>query len=228
MIRISHFQQRTSDIARDHAMPQATREIDAKGRTIRELLGGRKYSIDYYQREYKWQQKQVSELLEDLAGKFLESYEEGHERNAVAEYGHYFLGSVIISDKDGRKFIIDGQQRLTTLTLLLIHLHHRLQDPAQKGQIADLIFSQKYGKRSFNLDIPERVTCMEALYAGQGFPDADPPESVANILSRYSNIEELFPEKLADGMDRSPHCLRPLWATVVRSIISNQSEERPR
>ncbi|HLH76784.1 MAG TPA: DUF262 domain-containing protein, partial [Candidatus Binataceae bacterium] len=177
-------------------MSQATREIDAKGRTIRELLGGRKYSIDYYQREYKWQQKQVSELLEDLAGKFLESYEEGHERSAVAEYGHYFLGSVIISDKDGRKFIIDGQQRLTTLTLLLIHLHHRLQDPAQKGQIADLIFSQKYGKRSFNLDIPERVTCMEALYAGQGFPDADPPESVANILGRYSNIEELFPEKL--------------------------------
>ena len=30
------------------------REIDGKGRTIRELLAGRKYSIDYYQREYKW------------------------------------------------------------------------------------------------------------------------------------------------------------------------------
>ena len=30
------------------------REIDGKGHTIRELLAGRKYSIDYYQREYKW------------------------------------------------------------------------------------------------------------------------------------------------------------------------------
>ena len=32
-----------------------SREIDGKGRTIRDLLAGRKYSIDYYQREYKWQ-----------------------------------------------------------------------------------------------------------------------------------------------------------------------------
>ena len=31
------------------------REVDGDGRTVRELLGGRKYSIDYYQREYKWQ-----------------------------------------------------------------------------------------------------------------------------------------------------------------------------
>jgi hypothetical protein len=175
---------------------QASREIDGKGRTIRELLSGRKYSIDYYQREYKWQQKQVAELVDDLADKFLESHEEGNERSTVAEYGHYFLGSVIISDKDGHKFIIDGQQRLTTLTLL-IFLHHHLQDGEQKGQVADLVFSQKYGKRSFNLDIDERVACMEALYRGEPFSDPDPPESVANILARYADLEDRFPEELS-------------------------------
>jgi uncharacterized protein with ParB-like and HNH nuclease domain len=116
-----------------------SRAIDGKGRTIRELLAGHKYSIDYYQREYKWHQKQVAELIDDLADKFLESHEEGNERSAVADYGHYFLGSVIISDKDGQKFIIDGQQRLTTLTLILIFLHHHLHDAEQKGQIADLL-----------------------------------------------------------------------------------------
>ncbi|HEY3566879.1 MAG TPA: DUF262 domain-containing protein [Thermoanaerobaculia bacterium] len=174
---------------------RSSREIEGKGRTIRELLAGRKYSIDYYQREYKWQKKQVTELLEDLADKFLESHEEGAERSAVAEYGHYFLGSIIISDKDGQKFIIDGQQRLTTLTLLLIFLHHELRDE-QKGQIADLIFSQKYGKRSFNLDVPERTPCMEALYKGEELTDSEVPESITNILGRYSDIEELFPEEL--------------------------------
>lgn len=177
--------------------PRPSREIDGKGRTVRELLAGRKYSIDYYQREYKWQQKQVAELLDDLAAKFLESHEEGNERSAVAEYGHYFLGSIIVSDKDGQKFIIDGQQRLTTLTLLLIFLHHRLVDAEQKGQIADLIFSQKFGKRSFNLDIPERAICMEALYKGEEFQDSDAPESIGNILARFADLADLFPEELA-------------------------------
>ena len=150
------------------------REIDGKGKTVRELLAGRKYSIDYYQREYKWQTKQVAELIDDLSAKFLESYEPGHERSAVAEYGHYFLGSIIVSDKDGEKFIIDGQQRLTTLTLLLIYLQHQLQDTEQRGQLAELIFSQKFGKRSFNLDIPERTVCMDALYSGKEFVSNDP------------------------------------------------------
>src|SRR5215813_8928686 len=114
--------------SREIRMNITSREIDGKGRTVRELLAGRKYSIDYYQREYKWQQKQVKELLEDLAEKFLDSHDGCHERSAVADYGHYFLGSIIISDKDGEKFIIDGQQRLTTLTLLLIFLHYQLTD----------------------------------------------------------------------------------------------------
>ncbi len=91
---------------------------------------------------------------------------------------------------------VRGQQRLTTLTLLLIHLHRLLKDPEQKGQIADLIFSQKYGKRSFNLDVPERTDCMEALYNGQSFDDNDQPESVHYILGRYADIKEQFPEAL--------------------------------
>jgi len=183
--------------------PRPSRDIDAKSRTVRELLAGRKYSIDYYQREYNWQRKQVAELINDLAAKFLESHdsheshEKSNERSAVAEYGHYFLGSIIVSDKDGQKFIVDGQQRLTTLTLLLIFLHHKLEDPEQKGLVADLIFSQKYGKRSFNLDIPERAKCMEALYKGENFDDADASGSVANILARYADLHDLFPEELA-------------------------------
>jgi Protein of unknown function DUF262 len=177
-----------------------SREIDGKGRTVRELLANRKCSIDYYQREYKWQHKQVSELIEDLAAKFPESYEEGDERSAVGDYDHYFLGSVIISDKDGQKFIIDGQQRLTTLTLLLIYLHHRLEDPEQKGQIADLIFAQRFGKRSFNLDVPERASCMETIYKGEEFAPTDMSESVANVLARYTDIEDLFPDEIKGGV----------------------------
>lgn len=175
---------------------RASRDIDGKARTVRELLAGRKYSIDYYQREYKWQRKQVAELIEDLADKFLECHEAGNERSAVAEYKHYFLGSIIVSDREGQKLIIDGQQRLTTLTLLLIFLHHRLDDAEQRAQVADMIFSQKYGKRSFNLDIPERAACMDALYKGVEFTEPNLPESIDNILARYADFEDLVPEDI--------------------------------
>lgn len=173
------------------------REIRGDAKNIRTLLANAKYAIDYYQREYRWQTKHVTELIDDLAAKFLESYEEGHDRTAVERYGHYFLGSIIISDKDGQKFIIDGQQRLTSVTLLLMHLYRTLEDAEHKGQLAELIFSQKFGKKSFNLDVSERNACMEALYSGEPFDATDQPESVRNMLGRYADIEEHFPEELS-------------------------------
>jgi Protein of unknown function DUF262/Protein of unknown function (DUF1524) len=172
------------------------KEIRGDAKNIRALLSGTKYAIDYYQREYRWQTKQITELLDDLADKFRESYEPEHERSQVESYGHYFLGSIIISDRDGQKFIIDGQQRLTSLTLLLIYLHRHLKDPEQQSQLAELIFSQKFGKKSFNLNVDERTPCMDALYSSRPFDESDQPESVVNILGRYNDIEEQFPEDL--------------------------------
>lgn len=172
------------------------KEIRGLAKNIRALLGGSKFAIDYYQREYRWETKQVAELVTDLSEKFLESHEAGNERNAVEQYGHYFLGSIIISDKDGHKFIIDGQQRLTSLTLILIHLYRRLGDEDQRKEIANLIFSYKVGKRSFNVDVPERTACMEALFTEEPFEENGQPESVVNIVNRFQDIEEAFPEQL--------------------------------
>ena len=172
------------------------KEIRGEAKNVRSLLSAEKYAIDYYQREYRWETKHIAELIEDLTGKFLESYDPAHERGEVEKYGHYFLGSIIISDRDGRKFIIDGQQRLTSLTLLLIFLHRNLKEAEQQGQIAELIFSMKFGKRSFNLDVPERTACMEALYAGQPPDENGQPESIVNILGRFHDIGDEFPEDL--------------------------------
>jgi uncharacterized protein with ParB-like and HNH nuclease domain len=59
------------------------REILGKAKTVRELLKGVKYSIDYYQREYKWQEKQIRELVDDLSDKFQEEYLPSHPRTKV-------------------------------------------------------------------------------------------------------------------------------------------------
>lgn len=177
------------------AEAQVSKAIDGKGKTIRELLANRKYSIDYYQREYKWEAKQLEELIDDLCDKFFESYDPTHERAKVKDYGHYFLGSIIISAKGTEKFVIDGQQRLTTITLLLIYLRNLAQEE-QKGLVADLIFSVSYGQRNFNLDVPDRTACMESLYLGTQYQSPDDNESVSNILARYSEIDDVFPLEL--------------------------------
>ena len=173
------------------------REIRGNAKSIQNLLSGARFAIDYYQREYRWETKQVAELIEDLAEKFLESHDPDHVRSAVENYGHYFLGSIIISDKDGQKFIIDGQQRITSVTLLLIFLYHQLEDNHQKSQLANLIFSLKYGRRSFNLEVPERAACMDALFTGESFAEHEQPESVVNIRARFQDIKEQFPDDLA-------------------------------
>ena len=176
-------------------------DIDGKGRTLGELFFNRRYAIDTYQREYKWQTKQLVELIDDLSGKFLEYYEPGHDRDAVAKYGHYFLGSIILSQKKGQSYIIDGQQRLTTLTLLLIHLHHRQRDLPEEGRVPvnHLILSTTYGKKSFNIDVFERTPCLDALYSGNPYnPTSKDPEAVRNMVARYKEIQENFPLDISD------------------------------
>lgn len=173
--------------------------IDGKAKSIRDLLSGKRYAIDYYQREYRWQPKQARELVEDLTDKFLLDYKLGDERDVVQNYGHYFLGSVIVSRKNNQSFIIDGQQRLTTLTLLLIYLHNRQGQRPDGVKLNDLIFSERYGKKSFNIDVDERTPVMEALFNQQPFDSTDKPEAVRNIAGRYRDIEEGFPAEIDDN-----------------------------
>lgn len=159
-------------------------------KSIRELFTGVKYSIHYYQREYQWQRKQIEELIEDLTGEFLEYYSETHERNEVEKYGHYFMGSVVLTEDENA--IIDGQQRLTSLSLVLLFITKHLQDTNDKAEVLNLIYSQKYGKTTFNINVEERTECLEAIINDVIFEPEGHPESVQNIWHRYNDIIELM------------------------------------
>lgn len=199
------------------------REILGKAKTVRELLKGVKYSIDYYQREYKWHEKQIRELVDDLSDKFLEEYQPGHARAKVDDYPHYFLGSIIISKKESVGYIVDGQQRLTSLTLLLVLLRNLQKDRNDKVNVDELIFSEKYAQRSFNLHVDERTPAMEALYEGQPFDVTDRPESVQNLVQRYRDLETLFPEDLCG--DALPYFVDWLLENVHLVEITAYSDD---
>lgn len=178
------------------SISQSINKTDGRPKTVRELLSDAKYGIDYYQREYKWETKHIISILEDLEQKFLNSYDPSHQREEVKFYAHYFLGSIIVGQKNKQNFIIDGQQRLTTLTLLLIHLNNLQRTRPEKVDVDRLIFSERYGRRSFNIEVEEREQCIEALYNGQPFDSTGRPQSIQNIVGRYGDIVEEFSESL--------------------------------
>lgn len=173
--------------------------IDGQARTVRELLDGKKYAIDFYQREYVWQERQVRELVDDLTGKFLDSYELDHTRPDVEFYGHYFLGCIVITHKRRQRFIVDGQQRLTTLTLLLIHMHRLQKDRDERVEVQNLVYSERYGRKSFNLDISDRAVVMQRLMEGASIDLDNTSESVRNLATRFANIADHLPEEVTGG-----------------------------
>ncbi|MBF2057775.1 MAG: DUF262 domain-containing protein [Cyanobacterium sp. T60_A2020_053] len=80
------------------------------------------FTIPSYQRPYAWTKDQVLELIDDLCDAFPYPLESNHP--------DYFFGSIILIKEDGKPNaeVIDGQQRLTTLTLLLSVFRHLLPE----------------------------------------------------------------------------------------------------
>ena len=124
-------------------------KIDGSPKSLKQLLLNTKYSIHYYQREYMWQQKQIEELIDDLTSEFLIYYNKGDDRLSVINYGAYFMGSIVLAGRENA--IIDGQQRFTSLTLLLMYLHNRLKVINEPYSVIDqMIYSESFGKKGNN------------------------------------------------------------------------------
>jgi uncharacterized protein with ParB-like and HNH nuclease domain len=175
-------------------------KIDADDVTLSSILDKQKFTIDYFQREYRWGRKHIEQLMDDLTSTFLSYYDVAHERVEVENYNSYYMGPVVMSSKDGKLSIIDGQQRLTSLTLLLIFLNNRQRHLKEKEPLDTLVYSSKHGVKSYNLQIEEREKCFDALFSkGTYDPNENDDESVKNLVARYSDIEELLPEDIDDS-----------------------------
>lgn len=183
--------------------------IPGKGVTVQLLFDGSTFALDYYQREYTWTRDEVRTLIEDLTRRFLTQWDPVHEREEVGNYAPYFLGPYVYHEQGGRTFLVDGQQRITTLHLLLIYLRQLLMDQGADpdldiSSVSRLIHTARYGKRNFTVDAseePARAQLLTALMEDwkslNGFflPD-DAPVSVKNLHDRSREIDEDFPESL--------------------------------
>jgi uncharacterized protein with ParB-like and HNH nuclease domain len=201
-------------------------KIEATDTSISKLLKEQKFYIDYFQREYRWEEKHIKTLVEDLTNTFLAAYTEGDKRSAVASYQNYYLGPVVFSKNpnDGKKSIIDGQQRITSITLFLIYLNQLQRESAEKVNISELIFSEKYGEKSFNMTDEDREECLESLFKdGEYSLKEDDNETVLNLMDRYEDIQASFPETITDNC--LPHFIDWFSENVVIVEITAYSDD---
>ena len=205
-------------------MSKDDHKIDADDRNVFDVLNERKYTVDYFQREYSWEQKHIEQLVTDLTSTFLDVYEEGDPRTSVEHYNNYYLGPFVVSSRDGMKSIIDGQQRLTSLTLFLIYLNNLQKELGGKEAIEPMVFSEKYGQKSFNIQVEERKKCLEKLFLEGCYevqPDDD--ESTVNMTRRYADIGEAFPEEIKGSA--FPYFLDWLKYNVILVEITAYSDD---
>ncbi len=180
---------------------QQLKTVDSKCFPL-QLLFSEKFSVDFYQREYVWERKQLEDLINDLSTAFLKCWKPGHTTENVRSYDPYFMGEIVLSTKiNERSAIIDGQQRITTFTLLLIYMlqnfKHIENFPA--GDVERTIYSNDYGVPRFNLDIDNRRNCMLSLFKNGFYEPTDKDRiHVQKIVDRYNDISDCWDDKITD------------------------------
>lgn len=103
--------------------------IKPKDKTIKELLiSGRQFIIPRFQREYSWDKKNYQEFIDDMLNCL------SIKDNKLIS-NNYFLGTMLFigdysesNNKDNNIYVVDGQQRITTITILFSALSDRFRE----------------------------------------------------------------------------------------------------
>ncbi len=181
------------------------------------------FYVPIYQRKYNWRAKyEVAELIDDLR-----VFKESYEKDST-----YYLGNIIvkaekdkITDKIEKYILIDGQQRLTTILLIVNYLKfslkHKIKDikndemEKRISSLDEILYSSKH---SF---YEERKLKIENKYADDILRDIfDYTDDVKKLLSDkakqtnyYQNFDFIKNELNIDTLEKWD-----FWLTIIKSI----------
>lgn len=179
-------------------------DIAPDKQNIDRVFSNTTYFIDFYQREYKWTGEPVARLLEGIFYAFEETYKENSSLDPGpeiigAKYPWHYLNTYVTNTIDGRVYVVDGQQRLTTLTLILIKLHHMAA--SEHSALADWIKGKIAGqdgfKKRFWMNHERHLTTLQALFEDQEEIPTDSGITAENMLDNYNLISDLLDARLA-------------------------------
>lgn len=167
-------------------------DVQPEKQNVDALFSNTTYYIDFYQRQYKWTDEPVKRLLDDVFYKFNEEYKKYKDldlpiEEVINKYAWYYLNTYVTNIVNGKRYVVDGQQRLTTLALILIKLKHVAK--TFNSELEDWIQTKIVGlsgyKTDFWMNHEKHKTTLKDLLDGKF---VDPKEVTTGITAQNMAI----------------------------------------
>jgi len=184
-----------------------TTTIDHKG--IGSIIATSRLQVPRHQRPFEWGDEQVGELIEDLQGAMSKNQQE------------YFLGSIVVigAPGDERLQVLDGQQRLATVSLLMVSIadaYQRLKHQDAETAVRQLVWSYdlESGTHSphLRLNRDDDPYYKLLLHAGFPQPSVGAPESHSLLYAARKRVDDWVKSKTVDAA-------APQWLKVATKYL---------
>lgn len=182
-------------------------DVNPGKENIDQIFGTTTFYIDFYQRQYKWNDEPVKKLLDDVFYKFNDEHRKYATSDIdieqlIEKYGWYYLNTYVTNKVDGKDYVVDGQQRLTTLTLILMKLHEmaRTYKSELEGWIGDKIAGRSGYKTNFWMNHEKSLDTLNALYReGLIEKPIDASLTSKNMVANYKVISTRLEQELPEN-----------------------------
>jgi len=192
------------------------------------------YYIDFYQRDYKWTEEPVTRLLDDIFYKFNQEYAlrkdlAPSKEIIIAKYPWYYLNTYVTNTIDGKVYIVDGQQRLTTLTLILTKLYHQARQFGSKTEkwLESKLVGFSGMEYQFWMNHERHKQALEALKAGVddlGAIDTTSGITAVNLVKNYKVITTYLDQELTDQHKLESFVFYFLYRLVLINLAVEQTD----
>ena len=181
-------------------------DIAPDKQNIDRVFSNTTYYIDFYQRDYKWTAEPVERLLDDIFYKFNEEYEQNNSLDPSKEvitdkYPWYYLNTYVTNTIEGKVYVVDGQQRLTTLTLISIALYHLCKN--LESPLSDWLKNKISGQSGYDVKFwmnhEKHLEALRDLFTGtKEFSEMDVSSGITavNMVKNYQVIEKWLKREL--------------------------------
>lgn len=208
-----------------------TQEIIPDRQTVQSCLSKKTYFVDFYQREYVWSKNTVDILLRDIFYAFEISYEEHKDEELTEEvlelYNWYYMNVFITNKVNSKVYIVDGQQRLTTLTLIATKLYHLITDETLKDLLKDCIFTKDMFKGNvFCIDNEKRKDVMESILDNVPYTEPIKNKTEETLLGRFKDVSRFIDDKQMDVDKLRAFCMYFLRKLVMVEL-SVEKDDTP-